>query len=642
MTMIPRRLLVRPSIQAAEPLNQFLQRASGLNRLRSPTELLALASLPSLAPWRRCDLSALASLLHMDDPGSLEAAAYWPRPGTLRTVAFGQVDVPSWAVNFSRSRICPACVLEAGAGQRIWDLCAVTACPNHCTPLVDACTCGRPLSFHRPSLAICRCGRSVEASTAVSTGQTIATAQALAALARGIRPAGVAPVASLTGALRLLRFGMAAGDVEATSRRSATISKPDVATVAARLEMSADILLDWPGGLHRLLAENARDTPGKVGLEATFGTFIQRLRAALSEPDLVPIADEVRNWLGARDDAPVMKAWSFFRPRTVAAPRLTARQAADLLSMASTRIVALVQDGSLAGGILPMGRRRAVLVEPGSVKRLLAERLSLVTASTAAAALGASRKQIGALGRRGLLCPPGLSGEPSGRSYRRPSVEALAARLSSLARPPTGEALVRLSEVPALRRIRLPDLIASVLAGEVPLVAVPETGPGTPILGRYAVVVDDTYRLRHRPDGAALGAARAAERLGLSQRMIPVLVRAGCLDQAGAAEGHTVRGVTAASVQAFPRRYVLASVVARSWGTSTRAIAARFARAGLKPVVATDSARGISAVWSAEAAERALEGLDIPLDRTGTRCRRSSRERSVKRQTSVEGRRVRA
>lgn len=80
------------------------------------------------------------------------------------------------------------------------------------------------------------------------------------------------------------------------------------------------------------------------------------------------------------------------------------------------------------------------------------------------------------------------------------------------------------------------------------------------------MAVDDTYRLRHRPDGAALRAARAAGRLGLSQRMIPVLVRAGCLDQAGAAEGHTVRGVTAASVQEFPRRYVLASVVARSWG----------------------------------------------------------------------------
>jgi hypothetical protein len=604
--MIPLRLLVRPSIQAAESLNQFLQRASGLNRLRSPTELLALAGLPSLAPWRRCNLATLASLLHMEEPGPLEAAALWPRPGTVRAVAFGQIEVPSWAVNFSRSRICPACVFEAGAGQRIWELCAVTACPNHCTPLVDACACGRALSFNRPSLAICRCGRDIEISTAVSTGQTVATARTLADLARGIRPGGVAPVASLTGALRLLRFGMAAGHVEAASRRSATISKPDVATVAARLEMSADILLDWPGGLHRLLTENARNTPGKVGLEATFGTFVQRLRAALSEPEFVPIADEVRNWLGTRVDAPIIKGWSFFRPRAVAASRLTARQAADFLSVAPTRIATLVQDGLLEGGILPMGQRRAVLVEIDSIKCLLAQRSPLLTASAAARALGASRRQIRDLGRRGLLRPPDSSGALYGRSYQASYLDAFAFRLSSLARLPTGDALVRLSEVSLLRRIRLSEVLAAVLAGEVSLVAVPTTAPGTPILGRYAVAVSDTYRLRYRPEGAALGAARAAQQLGISQRMIPILVRAGCLDPASVAEGHTTRGVTAESVQAFPRRYVLASVLARARGTSTRAIATRFARAGLKPVVETNSAQGISAVWLAEAVERVL------------------------------------
>ncbi|RZT91733.1 TniQ protein [Advenella incenata] len=59
-------------------------------------------------------------------------------------------------------QVCPLCLLEAGFAQAVWELSLVTACPRHCIRLLDHCPkCFRKLTWRRPNLLECNCGKSL-------------------------------------------------------------------------------------------------------------------------------------------------------------------------------------------------------------------------------------------------------------------------------------------------------------------------------------------------------------------------------------------------------------------------------------------------------------------------------------------------
>ncbi len=607
------RLVVRPRIHPRESLQQFIVRVCEANRFGHPARLLALAALPGSILSRRCDLASLADLLAMDDPAALCAAAYWADESRDGLLAFGNSFVPAWAVNFSRSRICSSCVRETGTCSRLWDLGVVTACPIHETTLVDDCACGRALSPLRSAMSACRCGREIEASKRTGSKSLVAVAAALSQLAEDRPATGCAPVADLAAGLRLLRFAVAATVRHPSSRRAATVSKPGAAEMAARLEQSSEVLLDWPAGLHRLLAEHATGQSGRVGLDAAFGSFIHRLKAVLSEPGLSLVADEVRTWLSRRVDAPAIKAWAFFSPSEAGPERLTAAGAGRVLGISPDKVAALVDRGLLVGHVLPAGSRRVVLVEKTSVERIRASRVSLITAEAAAASLGIGVKQLHKLRLHGLLAEFGLIRDGSGTLYPPTFAADLDAKLAALANGWGNPGSVDLGSLPGLRRVKLHDVLSSVLSGHVPLLHASGTVEGVPVLARYSVPADATYKLGARSGQPALGTARAARRLGVAPRMIPVLLETGCLTAAEGLCGGRTRGVTLESIEAFPRKFALARTVAREYQTSARRLAAEMAIANVAPVVETDSGRGISAVWSLDAIARIRPLLQGPV-----------------------------
>lgn len=58
------------------------------------------------------------------------------------------------------ARVCPKCLGEKRRCHRVWQLPGAIACPTHKTHLVDNCTrCGQLISWRRPSVDVCRCGR---------------------------------------------------------------------------------------------------------------------------------------------------------------------------------------------------------------------------------------------------------------------------------------------------------------------------------------------------------------------------------------------------------------------------------------------------------------------------------------------------
>lgn len=64
----------------------------------------------------------------------------------------------SYLIRHRTPQLCPRCIEEFGHIKKIWDLRAVTTCPNHQILLVDLCNgCNKPISWNRHSIFICRC-----------------------------------------------------------------------------------------------------------------------------------------------------------------------------------------------------------------------------------------------------------------------------------------------------------------------------------------------------------------------------------------------------------------------------------------------------------------------------------------------------
>jgi hypothetical protein len=95
------------------------------------------------------------------------------------------------------------------------------------------------------------------------------------------------------------------------------------------------------------------------------------------------------------------------------------------------------------------------------------------------------------------------------------------------------------------------------------------------------------------------GVHRAARQLSLSTRMIPLLVRAGCLESSKEGRFRHPRrySIHASSIREFKCSYVSSGVLAKQLKTSTRALDKILTQSGLVPVIKGDGAPGISTIW---------------------------------------------
>ena len=116
----------------------------------------------------------------------------------------------------------------------------------------------------------------------------------------------------------------------------------------------------------------------------------------------------------------------------------------------------------------------------------------------------------------------------------------------------------------------------------------------------YGLDVDAFSSRRDRTSQPeVLGVNRAARQLSLSPRMIPLLVRAGCLAASKEGRlGHLTRcSIRSSSIREFKYNYVSSGVLAKRLKTSTRALNNVLGRSGIVPVIRGDTAHGISTIW---------------------------------------------
>ena len=595
------RLPVRAAPAVGESLQGYLLRLAEANGYRVPW-IMRCASIPRTYASTPFDLG-LTSLVFDTPADAIFNAACWPVPGRPGLRRLGGQNVPAALVFATRKRVCPACVSSDAIVRQIWQVIPVVACPKHGSLLVDECpACVRPLNFLDVPIGGCRCGWRIDAARQpVASSAAICVAAFLHRAAGGEEPRhGEAPVIGLEAAARLV--WLIAGPEEDGRWRSVHMSKPSVVTTAALLEAAAPVLLDWPAGLHQWLAERRRDVSGRVGLSAEFGTWYGRLSNVLRVPGCEAVAEETRSWLLRRWGRRTLKHSSFLAASDCTDAPMTIREAATRLTVSPTTVTRMIADGRLRGNSRPMGRRTQRRILQSEVERGLQESLATLDAQSISNRIGLSVAMVARLRRKGLLRAKAVSvGGKKAFRYEEAAIGELTARLAEVAivgrRP---DIPLRLTDLPARRQVQTVSALDRVLAGTLRCFHAPNSEDAR-LLASYVVSAEDLIVPQAASENGGMSVREAAKVIGVSVRMIPVLVNCGCISAiTKLAPGKAAiarRGVSSASLRSFRITFTMTSEIAKSRGTNTRAAMSELRARGVQPLIAPDLARGISAVW---------------------------------------------
>lgn len=107
------------------------------------------------------DVAALAWALHADFDGIRGRLVQLEGRGSGRWVHLAGQRLSRWIAPTSMlAKVCPACLRESGFARIAWMTRAAPACARHGCCLLQHCNaCGKPISWARPAVRICRCGR---------------------------------------------------------------------------------------------------------------------------------------------------------------------------------------------------------------------------------------------------------------------------------------------------------------------------------------------------------------------------------------------------------------------------------------------------------------------------------------------------
>lgn len=596
------RLAVRSEVHERETLGGFIMRLSEHNGLERVGWLTRAAGLPPNFQQAPCDLARLACMSGAGEE-FLRRSAAWPSGDRKGIVRFGDLSVTKAVLLGAGTRVCPFCLDRRRLLPRVWQLLPNVACPKHQCLLVDRCpACLRRLGISNQELDLCRCGRRVsKADVESAPAALVELSAAFGGLEEGGRGSSTAAPLDLDAFCRLSWF--VASSATADRWRSGYMSKPGVATLAPRLLAAAEALLDWPAGLQRWLAGKRRETPGRVGLAAEFGPWLQRLQAAMRAETGSPVFEVVREWLSRDWGRGVAKVSSHFHPLRIEGDLLTAQEAATRLGMSVAAIRSLVRSGRVRGEMLKMGGRTLFRVQASAVLEMASERTEVIAPSRVSEWLGVSPFQVGRLRSAGLLGHPAHPARRgTGRALCRTDVTDFLSRLATRAMFPNASRpeIITLAALALRRQFSFTSVVESILAGHLPCIVINDPAAGG---GLRALAVSVAEVAAGSEDDLLISGREAASHLGMSLRMIPVLVRAGCIRTATTRNGK--RRVARSSLLAFEADYTTARRMGAMTGTAARKLASRLASLGIVPVVAPDSSKGISAVWCRREVERA-------------------------------------
>jgi hypothetical protein len=379
------------------------------------------------------------------------------------------------------------------------------------------------------------------------------------------------------------------------------MAKPDISEALGPVQRGFRVLSFWPEGLHYWL-DQYRTSEGGGSIHRSYQGILDRLRQVFPEQAFAYLFDEVRQYLRISADIPVKRS-SFFYSPPVERGILTGVQAAKELGTTVGGISRMIRMGKLSGESRAAGSRSLHLVKAASIKRVQAQRSRILSADEASARLGVSVYQIKQL-NDDLLHSSHLNILDGG--ITTDAINKLVGQLAGLSRGShTAPDLVRVSDIPRLRSVRLGTALRRILDGSLPLYE--EFGSTQPYLARFQIRRSDLLGRCIEDGGEFVSVRVAAKHLGVSVRMIPILVKSGCL-VANMEPGKTLQKVSVSfsSIRRFQEKFIMTKELAAVDGTSTKRIIQRMRDMDVSPVVTSEPHKGISAVWDRSAIKRYL------------------------------------
>ena len=608
--------------RSTESLEGYLLRIADINVFGGIPRLLRLAESKlrdAKEQERAAELNRMAGFLRVSC-SDLDEIMCKILPGNrLRFNSAAEIYADDRCVG--SARVCGACLKERPVLKRVWELRPYVACPVHRSPLVGRCRCcGTVVTWRRSSLARCDCRTPLVADDgAVVSDALLAVAGLLDALHEGGSSSSGLDLATT---LRLVWYCGARAAIWGTGARSRFMARPEPERAAAIVEVGAPSVLNWPHGFHAWLSSVCGDS--SQGVRKAFGHVDHSIRSAFPHADSALVAEEAAAWFASTwRGRPPRRNSTLHRPSIVQSD-LPLSAAARACSMSPAMARRLLREGNVTARVLPAGTRTLAMVdvaglgEAGAARR--AEPARPHAAQALSAALGCSPAQAKRIAR---LCEIAVS--PSG-------AESLESRLEQMAhRSPAPADALNVAVLSRRRQASIPRLLASLLDGAVDF-----------WLGEDGAALLERLSFRQgsliSPTGGALGSIsvrEAAARLGVKPAMIPILVAAGCLGARPTGHDNDVgsrprgkRALQEHDIVSFGDQFVMTRQVASQTGTSTRRAVAQLLAAGCVPVVASDSVRGISAVWRAADVDRSAVGKESGSNGAKSRVSRCGELRS--------------
>ena len=212
-------------------------------------------------------IQRLAKLIRMDDGKVLHEHFYAIDRGSGKRAQrrFLGFAISHQYLLTGAKRVCPFCLRSETVAWAAWDLQFVAACPYHHRLLIDTCpNCGNKIVSQRRAVHLCKCGFDLRKADAIHAPVGVVRLVRKIYMAIGRSSVPESPSAeSYTGhvedlelpdLLRLIHFfgGRFLGNDRRL--RQGIRGNVELSTAIAALEITDQILLDWPASFHRLLA----------------------------------------------------------------------------------------------------------------------------------------------------------------------------------------------------------------------------------------------------------------------------------------------------------------------------------------------------------------------------------------------------
>ena len=599
-----------------ESLPGFLVRLAARGRHSDPRRLGLAVGLrfPGCA-FDGSDLGLLADACGV--PRSRLKEMAYPPGSRPNHHLFRSVEIHREQFDLLRRRVCPPCLVTSAHHRQLWDLTLSAVCPDHGVLLIGACPkCGSSLNWSMTDIDACGTCRAFlsQAQPQSVPREEAESARAMQSLASGEEvswlPVSLSDIERGDLVRAAIMFGMLASGWQGQYRPE-TLAERGSEQVTKVVRAGIDVLRDWPASFHHLLSSKLPENGMRAAGRRSFGDIYDWMR----ELDDGALKDACRSaaqqYLREHPDL----ALRAHRSDLLDAPSVdfelvNLKQAASLLGSSATRVKRLAKAGVIALEH-EHGRGIPSSVRAKSLEQLTARSGRLLNLDETAKRLGISKSNVRGLVAADILVPVHQAKAAGlGRwAFDERDLTGLMDRLDAHDVSDGSTELTAFTvAVTALGRrgVSMPQTLSLALRGELPVVGVNTSEVGLMRLRFAAQTLHEVCR-RIEQDSGYVTLQAAAELLEVKWEVADHLNRIGLLPS-------SPEGVSVRAIHEFQARYVKGSELARSLGTSPRAVASRLAALGVKPVTGSGVDGGRQTFF---VREEALRGVDRNFDKDG-------------------------